>query len=326
MRFEDEPEYQDALFRQKRKKGKFIQVAAPELEAPVADTHAHVHLLPDPVLELARCAVNGIGFVCCIVDAAEDVPEGAPLGDVRCVLDAVDAAAELAAERAEALPSARAVGGAGLFAMPDIRFAVGVHPHNAKLYSDDLEKRMVETLADPRVGIIGEIGLDYHYDFSPREDQRRVFARQIQLARELGLPISLHIREAHGEALEILDEVGLPEAGVLLHCFNLGPEDLAPWLERGCYAAFGGPLTFKAADEVREAARLVPLNRLLTETDAPYMTPEPMRGVRCRPDHVAFTAEKLAEVRGYAPGEQRWEFLEQLMANARGLLDRPRGA
>lgn len=206
--------------------------------------------------------------------------------------------------------------------MPRVRIAVGCHPHNAKHYDDALEATLRERLADPRVSAVGEIGLDYHYDLSPRSDQREAFRRQIRVAKEAGLPVALHVREAHDEAFAILQEEGFPEAGTLLHCFNLDWEVLEPWVEAGCYVAFGGPLTFKKADEVRDAAARVPLNRLLTETDAPYMTPEPMRGMRCGPEHVIFTAERLAEVRGFERGHAREEFLRELMANARGLLDR----
>ena len=178
-------------------------------------------------------------------------------------------------------------------------------------------------LKDPRVAALGEIGLDYHYDFSPRDDQREAFRRQLRLAKEAGLPVALHLREAHDEALAIMREEGFPEAGTLLHCFNLDWATLEPWVEAGCYVAFGGALTFKNADDTREAAARVPADRLLTETDAPYMTPEPMRGMTCLPDHVLFTAERLAEACGRAPGTQREEFLARLMDNARELLDRP---
>ncbi|MEG2025612.1 MAG: TatD family hydrolase [Gordonibacter sp.] len=206
--------------------------------------------------------------------------------------------------------------------MPRIRLAVGCHPHNAKHYDDALEATLRERLADQRVGALGEIGLDFHYDFSPREAQREAFRRQLRVAKECGLPVILHVREAHDEALALLQDEGFPEAGVLLHCYNLDAGTLEPWVEAGCFVAFGGPLTFKKADEVRDAASRVPLDRLLTETDAPYMTPEPMRGINCGPEHVIFTAERLAEVRGCAPGEERAAFLRQLMENARGLLDR----
>ena len=206
--------------------------------------------------------------------------------------------------------------------MPWVRIAVGCHPHNAKYYDDALETVLRARLADERVAALGEIGLDFHYDFSPREDQRNAFRRQIRLAKEAGLPVVLHVREAHDEALAIMREEGFPEAGTLLHCFNLDEEVLRSWVEEGCYVAFGGPLTFKKADEVRAAARFVPLDRLLTETDAPYMTPEPMRGMECGPDHVIFTAQTLAEVRGVEPGSPRDRFYRILMDNARCLLDR----
>lgn len=199
---------------------------------------------------------------------------------------------------------------------------MGCHPHNAKHYDDALELKLRELLVDPRVSAVGEIGLDYHYDFSPREDQRTAFRRQIRVAKEAGLPLVLHVREAHDDAFAILQDEGFPEAGTLLHCFNLDWAELERWVDVGCYVAFGGPLTFKKADEVRDAAARVPQDRLLTETDAPYMTPEPLRGAVCGPEHVVFTVEKLCEVRGLSRGEEREAFLNALMANARGLLDR----
>ena len=129
--------------------------------------------------------------------------------------------------------------------------------------------------------------------------------------------------EQQQAALAIMREEGFPEAGTLLHCFNLDWATLEPWVAEGCFVAFGGALTFKASDDTREAAARVPLDRLLTETDAPYMAPEPLRGTTCGPEHVVFTAERLAAVRGCAPGDDRKALLERLMANARGLLDRP---
>jgi TatD DNase family protein len=207
-------------------------------------------------------------------------------------------------------------------AVPQMRIAVGVHPHNASSWNLDVERLMLRRLADPRVCALGEVGLDYFYDISPRAAQRGVFRRQIQLAKLAGLPLILHMREAHSEGLAILEDEGFPAAGVLLHCFNLDEEALAPWAEHGCFIAYGGPLTFKKADEVRAAAVKVPHNRLLTETDSPYMTPEPMRGVDCGPAHVVFTAEKMLEVLGCETAEQRTQLLEQVYNNALGLLNR----
>ena len=290
------PPERDFGFYQRRKHDKWRAVEPPALEAPVADSHAHIHMLPDPAWELARCAANGVDFVCMITDPSED---GARPFE------------ELADWQAESGSSVQ------------VRIAAGVHPHNAKLYDDDIEAELVRRLADPRVSALGEIGLDYHYDLSPRDVQRRVFRRQIALAQELGLPIALHLRggedaqadNAHREAYETLRKADALGPQTLLHCCALPPDELRPWIEAGCYIAYGGAITFKNADAAREGARLVPENRILLETDAPYMTPEPMRGAACTPAHVVFTAAALAEVRGVAPGAERERFLGQVHAN-----------
>lgn len=284
----------DPGFFRRRKKGRLSPVAAPALEAGVVDTHCHLHLLDDPAWELDRCAFHGVTFLGVVTDPTED---GAR------VFEGLDTWLENAPLTA--------------------RITCGVHPHNASRYDETVEADLLELLANPRVSALGEIGLDYHYDFSPREDQRRVFRRQIQLAKRAGLPIALHVREAHAEALAILREEGVPAAGVLLHCCALDAAALRPWVEVGCYIAYGGQLTFKKFDGARAAARLVPVERLLTETDAPYLAPEPLRGSPCTPSHVVFTAACLAQVRGAAPGEERARLLSQVEENARRLLDRP---
>lgn len=307
----EDPVFYDTLFRQKRKHGVWREVDAPMLEAPVADTHAHLQLLPDPALSLARCAAHDVGFVCTIVDVYED---GAATFEN---LSEWEVQAETYIHR-----FVQRCGFAPLPPVPRVRMAIGCHPHNARHYDDALESILKRRLTDPRAVAVGEIGLDYHYDLSPREDQRMAFRRQVRVAKEAGVPIILHVREAHDEALAIMREEGFPEAGTLLHCFNLDWSTLEPWEEAGCYVAFGGPLTFKKSDDVRAAAARMPLGRLLTETDAPYMAPEPMRGVTCGPEHVVFTAERLAAVRGCIPGGERAAFLRALMDNARTLLDR----
>jgi TatD DNase family protein len=170
---------------------------------------------------------------------------------------------------------------------------------------------------------LGEVGLDYHYDLSPREEQRVVFRRQIELVHELGLSLVLHLRggedpqadNAHAEAFAILQEMDALGPSTLLHCCTLPPDEIRPWIEADCSIAFGGAVTFKNADAAREGVRLVPNNRLLFETDAPYMAPEPMRGAACTPAHVIFTAAALAEIRGVVPGEDRKAFLEQVHSN-----------
>ena len=292
------PPERDFKFYQRRKHDKWREVAAPEpaLEAPVADSHAHIHMLPDPAHELARCAANGVDYVCMITDPSED---GTRPFD------------ELAAWQMNS------------DVQVDVRIAAGVHPHNAKLYTPAMEQELCARLDDPCVGALGEIGLDYHYDLSPRDVQREVFCRQIEIAQEKGLPIALHLRggedpdcdNAHREAFELLKETNALGPRTLLHCCALPPDELRPWVEADCFVAYGGALTFKNADVAREGACLVPVERLMLETDAPYMTPEPMRGAACTPAHVVFTAAALAEVRGVAPGDARRNFLEQLHAN-----------
>lgn len=300
------PPERDFGFYQRRKHDKWRVVEPPALETAVADSHAHIHMLPDPAWELVRCAANGVDFICEICDPSEDGSR--PFDEIDQWL--ANARSSLAAE---------ALGEGEI----DARIAVGVHPHNAKLYTRAVEDDLVARLSDPHVVALGEIGLDYHYDLSPREMQRRVFCRQIELAKQAGLPIALHLRggddpvadNAHREAFEILREIDALDSDVLLHCCALPPDELHPWIETGCYIAYGGAITFKNADAAREGARLVPDDRLLIETDSPYMTPEPMRGAACTPAHIVFTAAALAEVRDEAPGANRKLFLERLHAN-----------
>ena len=166
---------------------------------------------------------------------------------------------------------------------------------------------------------IGEIGLDYHYDLSPREVQREVFARQLALADECGLPAALHVREAYGDCLAVLKEnSSLLGHGVLLHCWSGSPESVREFSAFDAYFAFGGSLTFKGAHKGAESLALVPRDRLLIETDAPYLTPVPFRGRVNRPEYVAYVAGKVAEVLGIS----REEVEEITTENAKRLFKR----
>ena len=325
------PPYRDARFYQKRKHNTFREVEAPALVRPVADTHAHLRMFDDPAFELARCAVHHVDFVCLMNDPCEagtEVFESLESWQVDAVarleeLCALDAAGEAAGDEEKAAGAEnRTPVQKELPTLPHVRIAVGIHPHNAHLYDDAAEALLVQLLADPRVCALGEIGLDYHYDFSTPDQQREAFRRQLRIAKEAGLPVALHVREAYEEALEILVDEGFPTNEALLHCCSLDEEGLRPWVEAGCYVAYGGSLTFKKADDTRAAAPMVPRDRLLTETDAPYMTPEPMRGVACTPAHVLFNAQKLCEVLGCDSVEAQARLLDQLMDNAKRLLDR----
>ena len=178
--------------------------------------------------------------------------------------------------------------------------AAGVHPHDARLYDEGAERRLLEVLrGSEKVVALGEIGLDYHYDNSPREVQREVFARQLRLAREEGLPVIIHSREADEDTAEIL-AAGLAGSGTLgvMHCFGGGPALASAALGLGFMISFAGNVTFKKADALREVAAAVPLERLLVETDCPYLAPAPFRGRRNEPAYVVETARFLAGLRG----------------------------
>ncbi len=185
-----------------------------------------------------------------------------------------------------------------------VHAAVGVHPHDAKLYDETAEGLLLEFVRDRRVVAVGEIGLDYHYDNSPREVQREVFARQLRLAREEGLPVIIHSRDADEETLEILRaEYAGAERGGVMHCFGGGPALAEGALALGFYISFAGNVTFKKADALREVALNIPFDRLLVETDCPYLAPVPHRGRRNEPAYVAATARFLAELRGVGDEE-----------------------
>ncbi len=182
---------------------------------------------------------------------------------------------------------------------PSVWATVGIHPHNAAQSTPDCLPRLAELARHPKVLAIGEIGLDYHYDFSPRDVQRGVFIDQLALAREAGKPIVIHTREAWDDTLAVLREhwpAGGP--GGIMHCFSGGPEEARLCLDLEFHLSFGGVVTFPKAVNVQEAARLTPLDRLLVETDAPYLAPVPHRGKRNEPAFVAHTARRVGELRG----------------------------
>ena len=175
--------------------------------------------------------------------------------------------------------------------------AVGTHPHDAKSYDDESESFYKRAAQDKKVIAIGEIGLDYYYDLSPRDVQRRVFREQLELAHALSLPVALHVRDAYGDCLDILKSSRhLLAHGVLLHCYSGSAEMVREFSALDCYYAFGGAITFKNARHNLEALAAVPRDRLLLETDSPYMTPVPYRGKTNFPKYVGLVADKMAQV------------------------------
>ena len=181
--------------------------------------------------------------------------------------------------------------------------AGGVHPHEAKGFREENCEEIARWYKTGDIRAIGEIGLDYYYDFSPRDVQRTVCIRQMELAWEIGAPVVFHIRDAHGEMLEIMKSMKSRLTGGIIHCFSGSAETAKEYLKLGYCISFAGPLTFRKAPKLQETALLVPKDRLLIETDSPYMAPEPVRGTRNEPANVRFVGMKLAELRGELPEE-----------------------
>ena len=233
----------------------------PELE--LIDTHAHLDSTDyddDRAALIARTFADGVGVITVGVD-----------------LESSEAALKLAKHH---------------------RFiwaGVGVHPHEAKTFNNEVSEALRELATDPKVVAIGEIGLDYYRDLSPRSTQRDVFAEQIELANEIELPVIIHNRESTKDMLAILRK-HCPKRGVI-HSF-LGDIDLArEFVKLGLYLGIGGPLTFKKNDILRDAVSQIPLDKILFETDCPYLTPVPYRGKRNEPIYVRYVAEQIARLK-----------------------------
>lgn len=246
----------------------------PEITAPLFDSHAHLTFEDfgselEGVLGRARAA--GVRGVVAIGSG------GGP--------DAFRAAVELARRH------------------DWIWATAGLHPHEARHGTDALLAAIAEAVSSRAAVAVGEAGLDYHYDHSPREAQRRVFRAQARMARELGVPLVIHTREADDDTLAILSDESVGEAGGVVHCFSGGPEFASRVLELGLHVSFSGIVTFKKAEAVREAAKVVPDDRLLVETDSPFLSPWPHRGRRNEPARVADVVAAVAELRGLAAND-----------------------
>jgi TatD DNase family protein len=182
---------------------------------------------------------------------------------------------------------------------PFLYAAVGIHPHDTHSM-DDISLQLIKSLSrNDKVMAIGEIGLDYYYDHSPRDVQKHWFRQQLALAKELDLPVIIHDRDAHQDVLDIIDEVDNYATGVIMHCFSGSKELAKVYLNRGAYISLGGPVTFKNARKSIEVAEMVPMDRLLIETDSPYLAPTPNRGKRNESTYVKFVAQRIAEIRGF---------------------------
>lgn len=259
--------------------------AAPAAEPRLVDTHCHLDMLPAPALAMGEAREAGVTAV---VTVGIDLPSS-------------HEAVRLAGEQ------------------PDVWATVGIHPHEAHRCTEELLVELDELADEERVVAVGECGLDYYRDLSPRDDQRRAFVAQIELARRHGLPLVVHVREAGEEALGLLAEHAAGLA-VIMHCFSLAAQ-IDDCVERGYYASFAGNLTYKNAADLRAAAARIPEDRLLVETDAPFLAPVPYRGQSNHPALVRHTAAVLAEVRGCSLGQAALV----TTANARRVFGLPGG-
>ena len=185
---------------------------------------------------------------------------------------------------------------------PFVYGTIGMHPHDVRVMNNAMMDEIKKYLEHEKMLALGEIGLDYHYDLSPREDQRKWFAEQLDLAKQLGYPVVLHIREAFGDCMDILRAHRDGLRGVM-HCYSGSVETAYECLDLGLKFSFGGAVTFKNAKKPIEVVSALPLDSIMLETDCPYMTPVPHRGERNDPSFIHFTCEKIAEIKGIDPEE-----------------------
>jgi TatD DNase family protein len=241
----------------------------------------------------SHCHIAGVAFA---ADLPEVVARAKAAGVTRALVI-------LGAEDADEIARANAV----IAAWPECRFAVGVHPHNAKAFESDPDnaaatvRQRLEAMPEARA--VGEIGLDYHYDFSPRDVQHAVFRAQIRLALSRDLPVVIHTREAEEDTLRILKEEGRGKLRGVFHCFTGDADAATRALATGLLISIPGVATFPKAEALRQAAAGVPADRLLVETDSPYLAPIPYRGKRNEPAYVANVVQQLAAVRGTSSAE-----------------------
>lgn len=195
---------------------------------------------------------------------------------------------------------------------PDVYAAIGVHPHDAKLVNEAVLARAKQIASHPKVKAIGEIGLDFHYNHSDREAQFAALRAFIGLAKELKKPVVIHDRDSHEELLQVLKEEKAGEVGGVFHCFSGDYEFGKRVIDENFHVSFTGIVTFKKAEQTQEAAKHLPLERMLIETDSPFLTPIPFRGKRNEPAYVRYVAEKIAELKGLSVEE----VAERTSANA----------
>lgn len=309
--------------------GKGQPVELPRAAAPLADTHGHLthfHKYNAP-MALARAALAGVELLGVPVDPTDDGVD--PTG----LLARLDAWCDEAHGLIDTLVSwgVKPAGSHPHELLEHVYLWAGTHPYGAQDYNESVrfQQALTELLASPRTVGVGEIGLDYGpYNKTDPEQQKRAFATQLRLAHELHLPVELHIRDADGDeaaaahvdAAQILEREGVPAAGCDLHCYTSNPQVMRPFVELGCYVAFGGAATFSRSEDIRQAAAECPASLILSETDSPYMAPVPLRGMECEPAMVAFNASLIADTREQVAGIPREQTYQALWQNAHHLF------
>ncbi|WP_041081678.1 TatD family hydrolase [Thermotoga profunda] len=194
--------------------------------------------------------------------------------------------------------------------------SVGVHPHEASKVERDYIQKLKKLAESPKVIAIGETGLDYYRNFSSKEDQKRVFQEQLLLAKELDLPVIIHIRDAYEDAYEMISKIGLPNAGGVIHAFSADTSWALKFIEMGCFIGIGGPLTYPKNISLKNVVRAIGIENIVTETDCPYLPPQQFRGKRNEPAYVRFVVEEISRILNEDPKE----ISTQLLQNARELF------
>lgn len=306
-------------------------IEMPHATAPLADTHGHLtHFYKlDAAWAIARASLAGVALLGVPLDPTGDA------ADAEAVLCDLDRWEEQAARHVDEMLSwgVQPATDDPYALLGNIRILGGTHPYGAAQMNADRRawEALDRLLASPRAAGVGEIGLDYGpYNKVDPAEQHRAFVDQLRVAHERGLPVELHIRDAerdpsaqaHADAARILEQEGVPEAGCDLHCYTSDARVMEPFVEMGCYVAFGGAATFARSEDIRDAAIACPADLLLSETDSPYMAPTPLRGMECEPAMVVFSAALVAEVREQAGVATTEDTYAALWRNGCSLLGR----
>ena len=304
------------------KKGKPVDL--PEPLAPLADTHTHLTGLHDhnAPMAIARAKAAGVHLMVVPLDPTDDASNAIMFLTKFSIWQTRAEALEkdLMSDHVHFTEFDEPV----KYNLPkQVRMICGTHPYGAPIHDANALNQMKVLFTDNRCIGVGEIGLDYNCDVD-HDIQKKVFREQLAIARERYLPVELHIRDAkgdektqaHADAIEILKQDKYPDEGCILHCFTQGVDVMQPFVDLGCHIAFGGASTFKNSDEIREAVAACPEHLILSETDAPYMAPHPLRGQECEPAMVALVAANIAQVREDAGVNTRQESYDALWNNA----------